>query len=228
MLFPVFNKLYFILWPLGSIFLHINSNSAFPTTRTICSWILALHKCLSPRVTGSWGSTESPSLSFKHQIMVSRAALLGHQQICCCSGLNCTCQQENCWWSRDWQSPSIPLLTVLFKWVNRWWEPAPWDVKQSLQVNTRITEKILPILSHTIRVQVPWMSSCNSGSQRFLRLWPLLAQSMKHPNGGQGLSHMANYSHRQKTLLWLPDISFSAAFNPSFIEGICMFLNISH
>lgn len=115
MLFPVFNKLYFILWPLGSIFLHINSNSVFPTTRTICSWILALHKYLSPRVTGSWESTQPPSLSFKHQIMVSRAALLGYQQICGCSGLNCTCQQENYWWSRDSQSPcTIPVLTVPF------------------------------------------------------------------------------------------------------------------
>lgn len=71
------------------------------------------------------------------------------------------------------------------------------------------------------------MPSCNSGSQRFLQLWPLLAQSMKHPSGSQRLSYMASYCHRQKMLLWLPGISFS--FSPSFIEGrIYMVLNTFH
>lgn len=56
------------------------------------------------------------------------------------------------------QALTIPMHSIPhspIQWVNERWEPAPWDVKHLLQVNTRITEKNLPMLSHTISIQTP-------------------------------------------------------------------------
>lgn len=47
-------------------------------------------------------------------------------------------------------SPHSPI-----QWMNDWWEKTSWDVKLLLQVNTRIPEKNLPVLSHAIHVQTP-------------------------------------------------------------------------
>lgn len=48
MLFPVFNKLYFILWPFGSIFLCINSDSVSSTAVQLVGCMLASYRRSSP------------------------------------------------------------------------------------------------------------------------------------------------------------------------------------
>lgn len=106
MLFPVFNKLYFILRPFGSIFPSVNSTAFSPSRGQFAGGALARCTRLSPHAAGR---KQSPSQHLTTSTRLPpclhggkpRATVPRYQQARCRSGLNRTRQQGICWGSGD-------------------------------------------------------------------------------------------------------------------------------
>lgn len=143
MLFPVFNKLYFILWPFGSIFLIANRNSVCSTTHTICQLYIGITHAFIPTCSRQLGENSHPhSASWRAP---------GYDRVCITVNpeqpYSATNKATKLFWIKL-HTPARNLLLIQgfttqypqafhsqHSRSSQWmWEPAPRDVKQLLQV----------------------------------------------------------------------------------------------